>query len=297
MQRAAEDIATPGGPFTVVGGGAATVDQLLFVDGSIGDGKGRVLRRETRFGGNIATALVAAARAGASCAFLGHLPDDTSGLGLLDRLRAEGVNVEHARTSPETPPIHSVVLVGQDGRRFIAFDDHTVMGLPPDLDLDLVRAARVLILDGYGVTGGLRAASAARAAGVAVIVDMERTKGSLIAKLLGVADHLVLPREAALAWTGAGSPAEAVDALWQDDRAAVVVTSGVDGCWYRSADDPHAGVRHHPALIVDVVDTTGCGDVFHGSYAAALAEGNSIARCVARATAAAAECATRPGGF
>jgi hypothetical protein len=39
---------------------------------------------------------------------------------------------------------------------------------------------------------------------------------------------------------------------------------------------------------VTVVDTTGCGDVFHGSYAAALAAGRDVAGCVAAAAAAAA---------
>ena len=59
--------------------------------------------------------------------------------------------------------------MGNDGDRFIAFDDDTAVGLPDDLDLDLVREARVLLLDAYNPAEGIRAAAAARAAGVAVV--------------------------------------------------------------------------------------------------------------------------------
>jgi sugar/nucleoside kinase (ribokinase family) len=53
---------------------------------------------------------------------------------------------------------------------------------------------------------------------------------------------------------------------------------------------------HVPAFPVDVVDTTGCGDVFHGAYAAALAAGATVDRCVAIASASAALKATSRGG-
>jgi sugar/nucleoside kinase (ribokinase family) len=45
-----------------------------------------------------------------------------------------------------------------------------------------------------------------------------------------------------------------------------------------------------------VVDTTGCGDVFHGAYAAALAQGMELRERVRLASAAAALKATQPGG-
>ena len=77
----------------------------------------------------------------------------------------------------------------------------------------------------------------------------------------------------------------------------VVVTGGAAGCWFRSSDQTAGDVRHQPAPRVSVVDTTGCGDVFHGVYAATLAQGAPVDRCVSAATVAAAECATHPGGF
>ena len=74
--------------------------------------------------------------------------------------------------------------------------------------------------------------------------------------------------------TGQDDPAEAVLGLMSGDRKVAVVTAGDEGCWYCDGGES----RHVPAFTVDVVDTTGCGDVFHGVYAAALAEGIELRR-------------------
>jgi len=66
-----------------------------------------------------------------------------------------------------------------------------------------------------------------------------------------------------------------------------VVTCGSGGCWSVSATDPEMP-RHHPAFTVMAVDTTGCGDVFHGAYAARLARGDALEERIRVASAAAA---------
>ena len=110
---------------------------------------------------------------------------------LLAHLRSEGVDLSLARTSAATRPIRSTILVGNDGHRFIAFDDDTAVGLPDDLDLDLVREARVLLLDAYNPAQGIRAACAAREAGVAVVADLENVDAPRLDELAALADHLV----------------------------------------------------------------------------------------------------------
>ena len=72
-----------------------------------------------------------------------------------------------------------------------------------------------------------------------------------------------------------------------------MVTAGERGCWYAERDGE---VLHVPAFRVQVVDTTGCGDVFHGAYAACLAWGYPVRRAIQVATAAAGLKATQPGG-
>ncbi len=77
------------------------------------------------------------------------------------------------------------------------------------------------------------------------------------------------------------------------DRACCVVTAGERGCWY---SERGGGVRHLAAFQVETVDTTGCGDVFHGAYAACIARGETVHRAIQVATAAAGIKATRRGG-
>lgn len=283
-------------PPVVVGSGAATIDTILFVDGRLGDGKGRVIRRETRVGGNAVTALIAAARAGVQARFIGHLAGGPPGDEIRTVLGREGVDFEAAQVSALTPPIRSTILVDGHGQRFIAFDDNTAVGLDDDSDLTPVRKADVFLVDEYAPKAGLRAIEAALQYGTAVVADIERGHDPDVKLLIDHADHLVVPLEFAARWTGTPSPEDAVRALSTSrGRSAVVVTAGADGCWFRSADEGR--VRHEPAVPVTVVDTTGCGDVFHGSYAAALAQGKPVVECVKAATTAAAMCATHAGGI
>jgi len=163
---------------------------------------------------------------------------------------------------------------------------------PPD---DVIRSARVLFVDHFGVDGMLRAARVAQAAGIPVVADLENVPDHpLFADLVALVDHPVTSLDFAQRWTGCREPAAAARALSSAARRAVVVTCGADGCWY--LDGETCEPRHFPAFRVPVVDTTGCGDVFHGAYAAGLAEGLDVARRIALASAAAALKATGRGG-
>jgi sugar/nucleoside kinase (ribokinase family) len=71
------------------------------------------------------------------------------------------------------------------------------------------------------------------------------------------------------------------------------VTCGERGIWYTARNE---AVRHFPAFAIKAVDTTGCGDVFHGACAVVLAEGLAVEERIRFASAAAALKATRHGG-
>jgi sulfofructose kinase len=281
----------------ILGLGGVAVDDLLFVDRyPPADAKTVVARRERHCGGLTATALVAAARLGAGCAYAGVLGTDALSDFAIQVMAREGIDLAHLRREANARPLYSTIIIDQVRlTRNVFVDLAGVVGAaldwPPP---EVVQACRVLFVDSIGPAGMLRAARLARAAGIPIVGDIEAT-GQQLTPLIGEVDHLILSWEFARKFTGAATPENAARALWGAQRQAVVITDGDDGCWTLAAED--AGqVVHQPAFRVAVVDTTGCGDVFHGAYAAGLVRGLAVGQRVQLAAAAAALKATRPGG-
>jgi sulfofructose kinase len=284
--------------FDVLGLGCTAVDELLYVAAyPPADSKEQVLRRARQCGGVTAMALVAAARLGARSAFAGVLGDDEDSRFVLDKLTRAGVDVSHRLVCEGTRPIRAVIVVDEQRRtRTIFYDLAGACGADSSQPAaPVIQSACVLLVDHFGVEGMTRAARIARAAGIPVVGDFESDEGPGFAELLKLVDHLIIPRGLAARLTGENEPAAAVDALWRQSRQLVAVTSGVEGLWYRGATD-QGPPRHQPAFRVPEVDTTGCGDVFHGAYAAALAWGWKLQERLRFASAAAALKATRSGG-
>jgi sugar/nucleoside kinase (ribokinase family) len=272
----------------VLGIGCTAVDDVLFVAALPGeDGKARVLRRARRFGGLTGAALVAAARLGARCAYAGQFGPDEFSRSARENLSREGIDVSNAPLNGEAAVVRSTIVVAEDtGRRNIFFDCSGNIGAHRTLPEDsVILAARVLFIDHYGVEGTLRAARLARANRIAVVADLEEIDAPGTAEIMELANHLIVPAAFARAFTGASAPETAAAALWRKDRAVVIVTCGSEGCW--SVCDG-GSPRHHAAFRVKASDTTGCGDVFHGAYAAALARGDELDARIRFASAAAA---------
>ncbi|MGO7908899.1 PfkB family carbohydrate kinase [Rhizobium leguminosarum] len=280
-------------PFQVLGFGALAIDDIIYVDRGLTAGKGKVTKRATDHGGNVATALVAVARLGGRAGFIGWLGDEPTADVAGCELERDGVDISLAPRHADAAPIRSVITVGPDGDRFIAYDDDVLHGTSDALPDDILMQAPVLLIDGYA-THSESVVARARALGLAVIADIEWTVGAATDRILAFADHLVLPLAFGQEYTGEGDPTTILDRLWSMDRSAVVLTDGERGTYLRQKGD--ASRWHVPAYQVQAIDTTGAGDCFHGAYALALARGKSPLDCTAYATAAAAISVTARGG-
>jgi sulfofructose kinase len=285
------------GVIDVLGMGIVTVDDFLYVPAyPAADAKVRVSRRLRQCGGLTGTALVAAARQGARAAYAGCLGDDELSDFIHENFRAEGIDTSFVDALRTTRPIHSTIVVDEStGTRAILFqmpDDPEFGGeWPPEA---VVRSARVLFVDHYDSDRTIRAAKIARSQGIPVVADFERDEGPRFAELLAVADHLIVSRSFGAKITGESDPRRIVECLMSAERKAVVITCGEDGCWHSVR--PSAPAEHHPAFPIKAVDTTGCGDVFHGAYAASLAREEPMLHRIAMASAAAAIKAKSLGG-
>jgi sulfofructose kinase len=282
----------------ILGLGAVAVDDLFYLDEyPRPDTKVRVVRRERHGGGLTGTALVAAARMGRCCAYAGALGGDELSRFILDGLAGERVDTASVVVRADARPFHSTILVDLKGlTRTILSDATGVIGADPSGPAEeVIRSARVLFVDHVGLAGMVRASRIARAAGIPVVADFERRLEPPFDELLVLADHPVVPIEFAREIAGAADGVSAVRALWHESRAAVVVTDGTNGSWYTSREQP-GRVFHQPAFRVQTVDTNGCGDVFHGCYAAGLCEGMPMRERVRFAAAVAAVKAAQRGG-
>jgi len=283
--------------FDILGLGCTAVDELLFVSAyPPADGKARVQRRERHCGGLTAAALIAAARLEGRCAFAGVLGEDEQSRFVLECLKREKVHITHVVRRPHARPIQSTVVVDERRKtRAIFFDTHNVRGADPIAPAEeVIRSTRVLLVDTFGIEGMIRAAGIARAAGIPVVADFESSDLPGFAKLLGLVDHLILSAGFACKLTGAKHPGEAAGALWTKSRQAVIVTCGAKGCYYLAARDETP--KSMPAFKIKALNTTGCGDVFHGAYALALARNLELSDRIRFASAAAACKATQHDG-
>ncbi|SIR09132.1 ribokinase [Micromonospora avicenniae] len=241
-------------------------------------------------GGKGANQAIAAARAGASCAFLGAIGSDSFGVTLKARISAAGVDTGHLRVVYGTSGV-ALVMVNAAGENAILVTpgaNDALTGLT-DEELSTVRAADVLVAQlEIPVETVTEAAVAARAAGTRVVVNAAPAR-PLPDELLAAVDVLVVNEREAHALTGRGR--DAPQALLELTPRAVL-TLGAEGVWYGDRDGT---VVHVPPVKVDTVDSTAAGDAFTAALAVGWGEGRDLVDAVRWAAAAGAACARRLG--
>jgi len=278
----------------VVGIGAVSVDFFGTTEEwpALGD-KERLHSFSVHDGGLVGTALVAVARLGGRASCAGALGFSEMAERAVQALKNERVDTSLVLRTPGCEPCISFVISVTGGQRTI-FSSQSGVSFPlPDCwtDVTWYRTAKVLLIDHVSGQAGIEAAKLARAHGVTVVIDAER-RTETISEALAHSDHIVVPYAFASLYTGASSIEEMMGTLRKEEHQTVIITSGSRGCSGRTRE----GCFHIPSYPVDTVDTTGCGDVFHGAYALMVARGESVLESCRFASAAAALSATKVGG-
>jgi ribokinase len=241
-------------------------------------------------GGKGANQAIAAARAGASCTFLGAIGSDAFGVTLKARLTASGVQTDNVRVAYGSSGV-AVIMVDRAGENSIIVSpgaNSTFTGLD-DTELAVIAAADVLLCQLEIPVGTVTAAAAAaRAAGTRVVLNAAPAM-PLPQELLDNVDVLVVNEVEAQAITGAtrDDPAPLLAVV-----PRVVLTLGGEGAWYGDRDGTAERV---PAYRVRTVDSTAAGDAFTGAFAVAWGEGRDVVDAVRWACAAGAACVRRVG--
>jgi len=229
--------------------------------------------------GTAAGTAVDLAKLGARVAAVGALGDDLIGDVVTAAMARHGVDTSGLARKPGVQTSATILPIRGNGERPALH----VPGATPllelaDIDLDRVRASRALLIGAPDALGPLASdglaevAAAARASGALVVTDvlypgrprdLER-----IAGVLAAADWFLPNADQLMALTGRDDPQTAIADILALGTGGVAVTLGAAGCLvaWRGGGPPAA----LPALPVEVVDTTGCGDGFTAGMLAGL---------------------------
>lgn len=277
----------------VLGVGQNALDRIGRVERHPRKGeKQRLLDSHDRPGGQVATAVLACARLGLRCAYVGRIGDDDAGRAALAPLRAAGVDLAGVRRIPGVASQTAMILVDRnDGDRTILWHRAAELQLArADLPAATIEGARALLLDAGDPEAAAWAARVARAAGVAVILDADHYTPDLDELLMSI-DFPLVSRGFADSFSENGSVSGALRRLVQGGARLAAVTLGDRGFVALAGDR----WIEEPAVAVAVRDTTGAGDAFHGGFAWGLLEGFGARQALRAANAVAALNCRAPG--
>ena len=249
-------------------------------------------------GGPVATAIVTLARLGAKTAMLDVIGDDWRGALIKEEFRKEGVCTNYLKQSPGCVSPCATVLVSRQagGARSIVYYAGTAPEFSPaDLPRHVIESASFLHVNGRHWEACLQACRWARETGVQVSFDggAHRYRPE-IRRLVPLTDICIVARDFAEKYTQATDMRQAAEILLQEGPQLVAITDGTRGSWvYPREGRPF----HQPAyLLPDVVDTTGCGDSYHGAFLFGLLKGWGLEKAASLASAVAALNSQHLGG-
>jgi sulfofructose kinase len=272
------DVASRAKPVHVICLGLSALDQVWRVDRPFAGGSEKIKAVEygTLGGGMAANASVAVAKLGASVAFWGRAGNDAAGHEMKSAFTIEGVDVENFRLFADGRSSVSGIIVDSSGERQIV----NFRGLYPEaadwLPLKTIARASSVLADPRWVEGAATLFREARAQGIATVLDGDMADAEVFERLLPLTDHAIFSEPALTAFAGSARD-ESLAALARFGCRVIAVTRGEGGVsWYEN------GALHRQAAYpVDVVDTTGAGDVFHGAYALAIGAGLDVRAAMA----------------
>lgn len=231
-------------------------------------------------GGAPANLAVAAAKLGASTAFIGRVGADAFGTQLRECLRANGVDVSRMLTDAQRPTTLAVVSLDSRGERSFSFYRQHSADLalsPDDVPDEALRRTHFFHFGGVSLTANpardtvLDAARRARNLGACVTYDPNyrpalwgsRTDAiKQLARPLPLVDILKVSDEEMALLTGTDNLRDGSAALADAGILLVLVTLGAKGAFYRFRGETGI-VDGFPCVVAD---TNGAGDTFFGAF-------------------------------
>jgi sulfofructose kinase len=261
--------------FDVVGVGLNATDTMILIPHFPAyGGKVPFLEEIMSPGGQVASAMVCCAKLGLRTKYIGTIGDDLRGDIQWQSLQGSGVNLDHVQRRANCANQSAYILIDQTtGERTVFWSRPEGLRIDADeITPEQITCSRLLHIDGHDTPAVAHAARIARQHGIPVTVDVDTIyKG--FEHVLPNVDYLITSSEFPERWTGEADPMKALTLL-QDNYGMKVaaMTLGAHGALARV----DGRFVYSPAFVVNCLDTTGAGDVFHGAFCYAVVKGFSM---------------------
>ena len=235
-------------------------------------------------GGNVSSAIVAAARLGARCGMMGAVGSDPFGVFCYEDMIRHGVDVSHLQRQEGKTTTFCICLAEQatQGRSFIA-KRGTAGELDPALvDEDYLTTARYLHVGSMPSETTMTALKLARKhTDLLTAIDAGAMNPDTEA-LLPLIDIFIMSEQYYYTLFNDDQYESNCAKLLEKGPSIVIVTLGKKGC----AGADATGTFSLPVFSgYEIVDTTGAGDVFHGGFLYAHSQGWDTKTCARFASA------------
>ena len=229
-------------------------------------------------GGQVASAMVTCAALGLQAKYIGTIGDDERGRVQMESLQGSGVNLDDVQLRRGCPNQSAYILIDQStGERTVFWNRPDCLALSPhEITEDQIACARMLHIDGHDTAAVGQAAKIASQHDIPVSVDVDTIYAGFEC-VLPYVDYLIASSEFPARWTKIEDPFHALHAIQkQHGMKVAAMTLGAHG----SLALVEGEFLYSPAYVVNCLDTTGAGDVFHGAFCYSVLEGMPISEAL-----------------
>ncbi len=284
--------------YDVIGIGASTIDIINVVDHFPAEEEvQKSYENIVQGGGPVATAIVALARLGSNVMMIDNVGDDWIGKHVVEEYKNENVNSELIKVwDNHTTSSATILVCKKDGARTIIFSPGNAPEVSPtDITEEMISKSKYIHINGRHLDACLQACKIAKTTGTMISFDggSHRYREEL-KTIIPFVDICIVAKDFAFSFSRTESISESANSFLKSGSEIVVITDGTNGGYLFTKE---INCHHQKAFLVEnTIDTTGCGDSFHGAFLFGLCNNYDLFQTMKIASAVAAINSTKIGG-
>lgn len=280
----------------IVAIGVACVDEYYTMDHWIPEGeKGNVCFVESRIGGMIPNATCVLAGYGEKTYMITALNNQEVSKAVRSDLEKWNLDLSCAVIDKRFPDAKCMIIKTPAERTIFVSDTSTIRYPVDKKRYKLLKEAKCIytsMMEFHRLENWEELAKDLAESGVKIVFDLETsTFDTYQDPLFDYASILIFNEEGWKKFCGKRQEKECLDSLLKGRTEVVMITLGAEGCYGRTKTEE---IRI-PGNKVAVVDTTGAGDTFNGSFVFSWLSGKTLKYCAEFANAAGAYAVTVQG--